>query len=242
MGQHGQYRALVAAGFCAVSPAAGQAECRLALLLAIDVSASVDVEEDLLQRGGLAAALLAPEVVEAFLADPADPVVLGAYEWSGRFAQDVILWWKRIETAEDLAEVAGAIGLSKRGRDDLPTAIGDALGYGASLFHKGPDCMARTLDVAGDGVGNDGFPPWAAYRAGRLDGVVVNGLAIQGGEQDVAAYYREEVIRGPGSFVIEAQGFGDYERAMREKLFRELSGMAVSTLRLFALPGGPAYR
>lgn len=218
------------------------AECRLALLLAIDVSASVDPEEDLLQRGGLAAALMAPEVVEGFLADPASPVALGAYEWSGRFAQDVILSWRQIETVADLAEAAGTIARSKRGRDDLPTALGDALGYGASLFHKGPDCMARTLDVAGDGVANDGFPPWAVYRAGRLDGVVVNGLAIQGGEQDVAAYYREAMIRGPGAFVIEAQGFGDYERAMREKLFRELSAMAVSALRPFALPGGPAYR
>lgn len=242
MGQHGQYRALVAAGFCAVSPAAGQAECRLALLLAIDVSASVDAEEDGLQRGGLAAALMAPEVAEGFLADPADPVVLGVYEWSGRFAQDVILSWRRIETLDDLAAAAGAIAGSKRGRDDLPTALGDALGYGASLFHKGPDCAARTLDVAGDGVGNDGFPPWAVYRAGRLDGVTVNGLAIQGGEQDVAAYYREQMIRGPGAFVIEAEGFGDYERAMQEKLYRELSGMAVSELGSFALPGGAAYR
>lgn len=222
------------------------AECRLALLLAIDVSASVDAEEDGLQRGGLAAALLAPEVVEAMLADPADPVVLGVYEWSGRFAQDVILSWRRVETAEDLTEAAGAIGRSVRGRDDLPTAIGDALGFGASLFHKGPDCAAKTLDVAGDGIGNDGFPPWAVYRAGRLDGVTVNGLAIQGGDQDVAAYYRDEMIRGPGAFVIEAQGFGDYERAMREKLFRELSGMAVSALGRkdgpFALPGGASYR
>lgn len=218
------------------------AECRLALLLAIDVSASVDPEEDLLQRGGLAAALLAPEVVEGFLSDPDRPVVLGAFEWSGRFAQEVILSWRRIETAEDLAEAAKAIGGSRRGRDDLPTAIGDALGYGASLFRKGPDCLARTLDVAGDGIGNDGFPPWAAYRAGRLDGIVVNGLAIQGGEQDVAAYYREEMIRGPGAFVIEAQGFGDYERAMREKLFRELAGMAVSALRPFALPERATYR
>ncbi|MGL4280161.1 MAG: DUF1194 domain-containing protein [Albidovulum sp.] len=218
------------------------AECRLALLLAIDVSASVDPEEDGLQRGGLAAALLAPEVVDGFLADPDSPVVLAVYEWSGRFAQDVILWWKRIETAEDLEAAARAIGESERGRDDLPTAIGDALGFGASLFHKGPDCRARTLDVAGDGIGNDGFPPSAVYRAGRLDGVVVNGLAIQGGEQDVAAYYREEMIRGPGAFVIEADGFGDYERAMREKLFRELSGMAVSAIGPFALPEGAAYR
>lgn len=242
MGEHGQYRALVAALALAASPAG--AECRLALLLAIDVSASVDREEDALQRRGLAAALTAPEVAEAFLADPAAPVVLSVYEWSGRFAQVVLLPWTRIAAAEDLERAAAALAQSVRGRNDLPTALGDALGYGAKLFRDGPDCLARTLDVAGDGVANDGFPPSAVYRAGRLKDVVVNGLAIQGGEQDVAAYYREAMIRGPGAFVIEADGFGDYERAMREKLLRELSGLVVSGLGAtrFEPRRHPAYR
>jgi hypothetical protein len=230
LGKHGKYRALVGACLLTLAAPAGAAQCRLALLLAMDVSASVDAEEDMLQRGGMAAALLAPEVVEAMLADPGRPVVLGIYEWSGRFAQAVLLPWTRIETVGDLTRAAEVIGGSVRGRDDLPTALGDALGYGAGLFEKGPDCDARTLDVAGDGVTNDGFPPASAYRAFPFDGILVNGLAIQGGENDVAAYYREAMIRGAGAFVIEADGFGDYERAMREKLLRELSGPVIGMI------------
>ncbi len=226
MGQHGKYGALVAALALAVAPAAAE-ECRLALLLALDVSASVDAEEDGLQRGGLASALLAPDVAEALLSDPAQPVELAAYEWSGRFAQNVLLPWTRIASAEDLTRAATLIGASTRGHDDLPTAIGDALGYGAGMFDKGPDCLARTLDISGDGILNDGFPPATAYRTFPFGGVVVNGLAIQGGDDDVAAYYRQAIIRGPGAFVIEAAGFGDYERAMREKLLRELSGPVI---------------
>lgn len=230
MGQHGKHRALVGAAALALAAPAGAAECRLALLLAMDVSASVDAEEDGLQRGGMAAALVAPEVAEAFLSDPGRPVVLAVYEWSGRYAQQVLLPWTRIATAESLTRAAETLAESRRGRNDLPTALGDALGFGATLFEQGPDCDARTLDVAGDGVTNDGFPPASAYKAFPFDGIVVNGLAIQGGEHDVAAYYREAMIRGPGAFVIEAAGFGDYERAMREKLLRELSGPVIGMM------------
>lgn len=226
MGQHGKYGALVAALLVPAAPC-GAAECRLALLLALDVSASVDPEEDGLQRGGLAAALLAPEVAAAFLSDPAAPVDLAVFEWSGRFAQQELVPWTRIATEGDLTRVAATLGASVRGRDDLPTAIGNALGHAAESFAKGPACAARTLDLSGDGVLNDGFPPSAAYREFPFDGIVVNGLAIQGEDADVAAYYRAEVIRGPGAFVIEAAGFGDYERAMREKLLRELAGPVI---------------
>ena len=221
------WRMLAGAAALGLAAPAGAAPCRLALLLALDVSASVDAEEDGLQRGGLASALIAPEVAEAMLAEGAAPVSLAVYEWSGRFAQSVILPWTAIETTEDLITAARIIATSRRDRDDLPTALGDAVGFG-------PDCEARTLDVSGDGVTNDGFPPGAAYRAFPFAGIVVNGLAIQGGDQDVAAYYREELIRGPGAFVIEAAGFGDYERAMREKLIRELSGPIIGML-----PGRP---
>ncbi|MCB2136669.1 MAG: DUF1194 domain-containing protein [Rhodobacteraceae bacterium] len=211
------------------------AACRLALVLAVDISASVDSREDELQRGGLARALLAPAVQDAFLLDPEHPVWLSIFEWSGRFGQAELLPWLEIATAEDLALAAGAIASSKRSRDDMPTALGYALGHAAGLFRDGPDCEARTLDVAGDGRNNDGFPPAAAYGAYPLHGITVNGLAIAGGEAGVADYYRDHLIRGPGAFVIEASGFRDYERAMREKLLRELQGPVIGWL----VPVGP---
>lgn len=229
MGKHGQHRALVGLiALLAAAPAAAQ--CRLALLLALDISASVDEREDAQQRGGLARALLAPEVQDAFLADPDHPVWLSVYEWSGRFSQTGILPWLEIASAEDLALAAATIAGSRRSRDDEPTALGYAIGHAATLFRAGPDCAARTLDISGDGRNNDGFPPSAVYRAVRLGEVTVNGLAIKGGEAGVADYYRADVIRGTGAFVIEAENFRDYERAMRAKLLRELQGPVIGAI------------
>lgn len=234
MGKHGQHRALVTVlALTAAGPAA--AECRLALLLALDISASVDAREDSFQRGGLARALLAPAVQDAFLADPGSQVWLGVYEWSGPYTQVELLPWLKIASAEDLSLAAGAIADSERSHDDQPTALGHAVAYAAKLFRSGPDCAARTLDISGDGRNNDGFPPTAVYRASRLGEVTVNGLAIKGGEAGVVEYYRSEVIHGLGAFVIEAENFRDYERAMRAKLLRELQGPVIGWLA----SGGP---
>ena len=237
MGKHGKYRALVGLAAALAGPAApAMADCRLALVLALDVSASVDEREDELQREGLARALMAPEVEAAFLAFPEQPVWLSVFEWSGPRTAVSVLDWLEIASAEDVRLAAGAIARSKRSRSDMPTSLGYALGYAAGQFRHGPDCAARTIDVSGDGRNNEGFPPASAYRAFPLDGVTVNGLAIAGGEAGVAAYYRSDLIKGPGAFVIEAAGFRDYERAMRAKLLRELQGPAIGWL---AGGGGP---
>ena len=220
------------AAFClAVLAGPGAAaECRLALLLAIDVSSSVDAAEDALQRGGLAAALVAPEVEAAVFSAPL-PVALAAYEWSGRYNQVPLLDWTILRERADLAAAAERIGGSRRSHNDFPTAMGYALGFGAGLFQDGPDCLFRTLDIAGDGVSNDGFPPRTAYGEFPFDGITVNGLVVNAadfeGELDLISFYEREVIRGPGAFIEVANGFADYEEAMRRKLVRELSAMAV---------------
>ena len=218
-------RALLLAAVAGVAGLPAQAACRLALLLAMDVSSSVDAEEDALQRGGLAAALLAPEVQEAFLAADA-PVALAVYEWSGRYNQEVLLDWTLITTREALLSAAETIASSRRSHNDFPTAMGYALGFGAGLFERAPACQARTLDMAGDGQNNEGFTPAQAYAAFPFDGVTVNGLVINGAdfeaETGLIAFYRAQVLRGPGAFLEVAQGFEDYERAMRRKLEREV--------------------
>ena len=89
------------------------AACRLALVLAMDVSNSVDPDEDRLQRQGLASALLAPDVQDAFFASP-DPVALMVFEWSGRYHQMVLQDWIDIRTPTDLAGVSSTIALSGR--------------------------------------------------------------------------------------------------------------------------------
>jgi hypothetical protein len=213
------------AGLGMPAPAAATG-CRLALVLALDVSSSVDATEDALQRGGLASALLAPDVQAAFLS-AGPPVALAAYEWSGRYNQAVLLDWQLIRTAGDLLEAARTIGTSTRSHDDFPTAMGHALGYGAGMLERAPDCQFRTLDMSGDGENNEGFGPEQAYAAFPFADVTVNGLVINGAEYEAEVtlidFYRSQVLHGPGAFLEIAQGFDDYERAMRRKLEREVA-------------------
>lgn len=223
----------LSAGLALVAGPVAAAECRLALVLAMDVSSSVDADEDALQRGGLASALLAPEVQAAFFASDL-PVALAAFEWSGRYNHEILVDWTLIDSGEDLLAVARGIGGSTRSHDEFPTAIGYALGFAAGLLERGPQCLFQTVDVAGDGENNEGFAPSRAYAHFGFSGVVVNGLAIDVADGDteisLARYYENEVIRGPGAFVEIARGFEDYERAMRRKLERELRPRVVGGL------------
>lgn len=226
----GALAALVLSG--ALTQAADAIECRLALVLALDVSSSVDASEDALQRSGLAAALIAPEVQAAFLALDL-PVALAIYEWSGRYNQEVLLDWRLIRTRADLRSVSETVAASKRSHNEFPTAMGYALGYGAGLLARAPQCLTKTLDMAGDGQNNEGFPPAAAYAEFPFDGVTVNGLVVNAADYEAEVslieFYRNDVLRGPGAFLEVAQGFQDYERAMRRKLERELSVQVIGT-------------
>ena len=229
-------RCLLAAGLAVagVGTAAAQEPCRLALVLAMDISSSVDPLEDALQRGGLAQALRAPEVVEAILSQPDRPVALAMFEWSGRVQQDMVLPWVMLRDAATIGAVADRIALSRRSYAEFSTAIGHAIEYAHDLFRQGPACDARVLDISGDGVNNDGFGPTAAYDAFDFSQITVNALVIEvqeagtdhgiteGADTGLADYFRQIVIQGPGSFVEVAAGFEDFERAMRRKLLREL--------------------
>ncbi|MEP1521506.1 DUF1194 domain-containing protein [Ascidiaceihabitans sp.] len=211
--------------------------CRLALLLAVDVSSSVDAAEDQLQRGGIVSALIAPEVQNAFFASDV-PVALGIYEWSGRYNQEVLLDWVIIDTPSDLLAAAETVADSKRSHNDFPTAMGHALGFGAKMLARAPQCDTKTLDMAGDGQNNEGFGPQAAYREFPFEDVTVNGLVVNGAdfeaETGLIAFYEGQVMHGPGAFIVVAQGFDDYARAMQRKLVRELS---LPILGALPLPG-----
>ena len=198
--------------------------CRLALLLALDVSSSVDATEDQLQRQGLAAALDSPEVRQAMLGH--GPVSLGVFEWSGKWQQDWLQPWTLVASGADLDQVITQLATSQRVESRYPTALGYAISFAEQAFRVAPRCTYRTLDISGDGTSNDGFSPGTAYKYFEFDDITVNGLVI-GGESDVALYYRLEVIRGPFAFVEEAENYVDFERAMRRKLLRELEPRAI---------------
>jgi len=220
-----------AAPFASLGLVATPAEaCRLALVLALDVSSSVDAGEDRLQRNGLAAALLAPEVEAAFFASP-NPVALQVFEWSGQRNQTDLMDWMLIRSPADLRLAASTLAKSQRGTSDMPTAMGYALGYAAIKLQKAPDCLFQTIDMAGDGANNDGFSPGNAYAAFPFEGVTVNGLVIVAPDTSPLAYYETEVIRGPNAFVEVAAGFADFENAMRRKLVRELSAQVIGRIQ-----------
>ncbi len=208
-------------------------QCRLALALAMDISVSVDDAEDLLQRQGLAAALLAPEVQEAFFSSPL-PVALAVYEWSGQSTQHVILNWQIIENKGNLIAAATQISQSIRSNQGSATAMGHALRFGAKLLQSAPSCLFHTIDLSGDGSNNDGYGPQIAYQRFFTRDVVVNGLVINAadfeGELFLVPFFENNVLHGPGAFLEVAQGFEDFERAMRKKLKRELSGLQIGAI------------
>lgn len=209
--------------------ASAQEECRLALQLGLDVSASVDAAEYRLQLDGLASALIDPTVTEAFLNGPG-PVALSIFEWSGRFQQDVLVDWIMITSEADLLTIAEIVINTPRASEDYPTALGYALGFASTQFQTAPTCLFQTLDISGDGQNNDGFPPAAAFDHFDFEGVTVNGLAIGGASREIELYYQAEVIHGPGAFVEYALNHDDFAETMRRKLERELRSMIFGSL------------
>ncbi len=213
---------------------AAKAACRQALIMALDVSSSVDAQEYALQMQGLAGALLDPDVQILLLSQPSAPVVLSVFEWSGRFDQRLIIDWTRLETPADLAQVAAVLTAQTRPQTTRPTAIGQALRYAGQRLQAGPDCWQLTVDVSGDGKNNDGMRPLQGKSAIIFQRVTVNGLVIgtdmPSGDRivenemaELTSYFRSLVIHGPDAFIETALGFEDFQAAMKRKLLRELS-------------------
>ena len=200
-----------------------QAACKLALVLGIDISSSVDPEEYRLQLDGLADALESDGVIEAILDPPGAHMVVTAYEWSGYPQQDVIAPWTALHSAQDVRRFANRLRAHPRPYWDFATAVGVSLEYGADLLAEAPDCARQVIDLSGDGVNNIGPEPAQIYATGRMEGITVNGLVILGADPDPLPYYRNHVIFGPKAFVAVASDFRDYRRAMEGKLIREIS-------------------
>ena len=225
-------RALAALALCAGVATPAAAQCRLALILGLDVSSSVNVTEDTLQRQGLARALVAPEVVAAILATPTNPVSLAVFEWSGRDQQKILLDWRDLRTTADITDAAQTIANSRRSYAEFPTAIGSALEFAATKLRQREGCTFRTVDLSGDGIHNDGTGPQVVYRRDPLfNSVTVNGLIIIGDHAELLPHYQTTVLHGPGAFLEFADGFADFERAMTRKLLREIGSQILGAVQ-----------
>jgi len=233
MGRLGFLSIIALAAFLSLSNSPREAEaqrlCPMALVLAVDVSSSVDSREYRLQSDGLAFALTDPVVMEHILTTGG--LWLAAFEWSGRFNHQMLLDWTFLNDLNSIALAAERIRSVPRSTNEFPTAMGYAMGYASLLMERAPErCLRRVIDVAGDGVTNEGFHPNSAYRAFDFGDITVNGLVITGGDPDPLPYYQENVVRGPGAFIEIAQGYDNYAIAMRRKLIREITGGTVAAL------------
>ncbi|MDB4558983.1 DUF1194 domain-containing protein [Amylibacter sp.] len=207
---------------CLLVWANGVAACRQALVLAIDVSASVSTREYELQRDGIVAALRDPEVIDWIVAPAGSEVELFIFEFGNRTYQWYWVDWTKITSKAILADVADTVEAVERNRESQSTGLGDALMAGAEALAS-RRCAAKTIDVSGDGKNNVGMRPQDVHARLRADGITVNGLVVA--TQDIAelsAYFHANVIVGSQSFVETAGGFEDYARAMKRKLLREL--------------------
>jgi hypothetical protein len=201
------------------APAAGAG---LALVLAVDVSASVTADSYLLQRDGIARAFDSPRLAGAISAIPGGIEAL-VLEWSDPDRIAVTVGWTRLADAESAAAFAAAVRAMKRSSEGL-TAIGPALLAAAAAFDDAPEpAPRRIIDISGDGMANFGLPPAVARDRIVAAGITINGLAILTEEPWLEAYYRSNVIGGPGAFVVAARDFRSFADAILRKLAQEIA-------------------
>lgn len=195
----------------------------LALLLAVDGSASVTFHEFNLIAGGMAAALREPAVIQGLIGGPAHASMGALLLWSGTGAQDVIIEWVRIGSADDAAAFAQAVEDMPRSVPAGETAIGEALLASLQLLARAPVAATRqVVDVIGDGRSNAGIAPGPVRDRLAAAGITINGLCILHEEPDLLHTYTAEVIGGPGAFAVTCADYPQFGAAMRRKLRREL--------------------
>lgn len=202
----------------------------LELILALDVSRSVDATEMELQIRGTAAAFEDPRVIDAIRRGPVGAIAVTVFVWSDAHLQETVVPWTLVDSVESAHALAVRIRAMPR-RSWLYTSISGAIDYGVRRFGQEFEGTRRVMDISGDGVNNAGRPVGHARAAALEAGVIINGLAVI--EHNPAAwpitlppldtYYREEVIGGPGAFLVVAEGFAAFEDAIRRKLVREIA-------------------
>jgi Ca-activated chloride channel family protein len=192
--------------------------CELALVLSVDVSGSVDQREYRIQMDGLAAGLRDGTVVDALIEQQAHVALI---QWSGSGRQRQTIAWTEITTAADVTALASAIEDDPRLWRNFSTAVGEALGLSLGALEQVSHCRRKVIDVSGDGISNEGPLPREYLDALTAADVTVNALAIETGEDDLTAWFFENLIHGEGAFVITASGFEDYPEQIRRKLQRE---------------------
>lgn len=203
-----------------LAPLRAQA-CETALLLAMDVSNSVDVAEYRIQAEGLAMALADPVIAEILVQDR---IAIAVMQWAGEQRQQLSIGWTRMTGPAAVAGLAARAMAMERAFVLSDTAPGPALHAAIDAFASAPECRRKVIDVSGDGTPNSGGSPAAARQRAERAGITVNGLAIEapGHGLAVSNFYRRALITGDG-FVLTARGHRAYTETLRRKILREIS-------------------
>jgi hypothetical protein len=219
--------------FPAVAMAAEEVD--LLLVLAADVSRSVDAAKFQLQREGYAAAISDPRVLDAIRSGHAGRIGVTFVEWSGIGAQHVVINWTMIEDAESAKSFGDRLLEAPRSFADR-TSISGAIEFAMAQLDRAPfQAVRRTIDVSGDGTNNAGRDVGALRDEAVAKGITINGLVIlsenpmswnpdhtnpPGG---LATYYRNNVMGGPGAFVMVAKDFDSFGEAIINKMIAEVA-------------------
>lgn len=202
------------------------------LILAVDVSYSMDMDELAVQREGYAQALQSKDFLQALKAGPNGRIAVTYFEWAASGDQKIIIPWRLIDGPETADAVATEI-MRTPVRRASRTSISGAIGFAMPLFDEDPyHGLRRVIDISGDGPNNNGGPVTVARDAALEKGIVINGLPIMVKEPSYSTmdidnldyYYEDCVIGGPGSFVIAIKDREKFKEAIRTKLLLEVAG------------------
>lgn len=232
-------RQLLAAGLAAPAlisarSASAAEEVDVELVLAVDVSRSVDVEEMEMQMRGYAEAFRDPRLADGIAGGPLGAIAVTLFVWSDWNIQNTLVPWMRLDGAATCQQFARALDAASR-ETFLYTSISGAIDYASAQFGRRYTGLRRVVDISGDGVNNSGRPLAEARAEALEQGIVLNGLAVLdrtpapallAGLPPVDEYYRDEVIGGPGAFLMVADGYESFAGAVRRKLIREIAGLS----------------
>ena len=200
----------------------------LELVLAVDVSSSVDEEEYQLQVRGVAAAFRHPDVVAAIEGTGGNGLAVAMVQWSDNEEQVLVGGWHIIRNAADAAQYARIIKRSPRIIAGGQTSIAGALSFSINeINNNNIDSNRKVIDVSGDGRANNGIHPMNIRDIAIDQGITINGLVILNEEPFLDGYFERGVIGGRGGFVMIAEDYRDYAAMILQKLLREI-GMPVS--------------
>ena len=207
--------------------ARAQTAVDLQLVLAVDVSGSVNPQRFELQKMGYVAAFQNRRVLNTILAGRNQAIAVTMTQWSGPFLQSQVVPWTVLKDENSVKALAGAIESAPRMMYGGGTSISGAIDHSATLFPQAPfKAERRVIDVSGDGSNNRGRSVTQARDEAVDTGIVINGLPILAFEPFLDQYFKDYVIGGPGAFMIAAKSFETFAEAILMKLMIEIADLA----------------